>query len=738
MFKHKLHIFILFFVSVLSFSCMKEENETQKGFINLSLSERDENMVVKSLSRKYKITILNEKGETVYVDSEKNGVEKLMLFAGKYTVKAESGTAKDADFDSPHYYGEKQIDISPNQTTDVEIETQLTVIKFTVMYGEELKQYFSSYSTTVSYTGTTKKLIFAPENTKPGYFKVNPASDSFSWNTEFLAFGGQPFILQGTIPNVKANDHYIITFKLEEGSYESGGVRVIAIVVNENTTNQGDTNLDMDIKRFPEATGVGFEIDQVRNISKTDADQSLIINFAGFPSLKSVEVSYECAPLANLDSDGKYKVFDLIGALNSPTTLADLREDLHLDIEYTSIPNCQNGVQFNLTRLVEGIPAAQGVQAPYTFTFKITDISGASVFKTLTFNKIDSDMETLQPKRWEIWSKRATVSGRWKKEKPIAMTFRVWPENGPDIAILNRIVVDEVNKTFKVDVSGLTPSTTYYVQSIGEFAGNKTDRGNIVTIKTEDAPQLINGSFDRWSKGSKSEKESWYARKDASEAFWDSGNLGANTLSSVNPTEPEYNDVKDGDAAAKMTSRYVVVKFAAGNLYAGRFKALNGTTPDMEFGQKFTARPSKLKGWYKYNSVSINREGDKKGIKGKPDRFHIWMMVTTAKGMPRSHDGNGSPFDLAAIAKDGADKNVQALCFGEFHNEKIVNGVDVTPDLRMSAYEQFTIDLKYFENNLSLEPQYIVVVMSASKYGDFFTGGEGAQLLVDQLELVYE
>lgn len=739
MLKHKLYIIL--FLSIFSFSCAKIDGEgAKKGAINLSLTERDENLIVKSTPRQYKLTILNTKGEIVYSAADNNTTGDIWLFEGQYTLKAQSGTEKDAEFDAPYYYGEKAFEVVADKKVSVEVETMLKSIKFTVVFGAELDKFFSAYSTTVSNTvpsGTPKKLTFSTKDAKSGYFKENPQSSTFNWNAEFVAFGGQPFILQGTINNTKANDHYIITFKLEEGSYESGGARVVAVVANDNTLSQDDTDLNLGIKRYPEAVGEGFDIDQVKNVSKTDTDQSLIINFAGFPELKNVEVSYDCPPLSALDTEGAYRTFDLIGALNTPTVLADLREDMKLDIEYTTVENCRNAVKFDLTRLVEStITPAVGAQPPYTFTFKITDVSGSYVYKTLSFNVINSDIETLQPKRWDIWATKASISGRWKKDKPSSMSFRVWPANGgADVSFTQQVVVNNTNKTFSLNVTNLSPSTTYYVQAVAEFPG-KSDQGNIVTIKTEDNPQLINSSFDRWMKGA---KESWFPRANDAEAFWDSGNLGANTLSSVNPTEPEYNDVKDGDAAAKMTSRYVVIKFAAGNLYSGRFKALNGTTPDMEFGQKFTARPSKLKGWYKYNSVPINKEGDKKGLSGKPDRFHIWMMVTTAKNMPRPHNGNGSPFDLAAIAKNGSDKNVSALCFGEFHNEKIdASGNDITTALNMSAYESFSFDLKYFTENQSLEPQYIVVVMSASKYGDFFTGGEGAQLLIDKLELVYE
>ena len=35
-------------------------------------------------------------------------------------------------------------------------------------------------------------------------------------------------------------------------------------------------------------------------------------------------------------------------------------------------------------------------------------------------------------------------------------------------------------------------------------------------------------------------------------------------------------------------------------------------------------------------------------------------------------------------------------------------------------------------------PKYIVIVAAASKYGDYFIGGEGSTLWIDEMELVYE
>jgi len=36
------------------------------------------------------------------------------------------------------------------------------------------------------------------------------------------------------------------------------------------------------------------------------------------------------------------------------------------------------------------------------------------------------------------------------------------------------------------------------------------------------------------------------------------------------------------------------------------------------------------------------------------------------------------------------------------------------------------------------QPQYIIVVASSSKYGDYFTGGEESLLQIDNIELLYE
>ena len=52
------------------------------------------------------------------------------------------------------------------------------------------------------------------------------------------------------------------------------------------------------------------------------------------------------------------------------------------------------------------------------------------------------------------------------------------------------------------------------------------------------------------------------------------------------------------------------------------------------------------------------------------------------------------------------------------------------------GYETFTVKLDY--RDMTRTPKYIVIVAAASKYGDYFTGGVGSVLYVDEFSLVYD
>lgn len=730
-----------FCAALLLLGCSKDPLQEGEGggWVELKLDAAKENVVVKSAAAPqtaqniYKVTIYDEKDQAVkyYADHTAIG-EKLWLLSGTYRVEAICGKEIEAEFAAPYLTGSQSFTLQRDQTLPLNLSTSLMGARVSVVYDEALKPYFSDYTTAIS--NGTKTLNYGKDETRSGYFKINPETKLLTWNLELTAFGGKPFPLSGQIQNVTPNDHYKITFKMESGEYESGGVRVVAIVVNETTVSQGDTDLELGLKRYPEATGIGFEIDEVQNVVAGNRDAKMIVTLAGFPTLKSVWVTYHCPWITDRTPDAP-TTFDLVEVMKQPALQNTLKLDMFIDVSEETIQYAGNAIRFDISRLitVDGLPLTGESDQPYSFTFNMTDEDGSVMTKVLTFNKIDSDVETMQPKWWDVWAKKITVSGKWTSDaKPATLSFEYRAGEGAWTTLNPALVsVDDAAKTFSATLTGLTPNTVYSVRSVSD------KKGNTVTTRTENAPQIPYSNFDAafWSKSG----NAWYANPSSGPAFWDSGNKGATTVGTNNPTEPEYNDVHGGDAACKMESKYIVVAFAAGNLFSGQFHSVNISSkiPDMTFGQSFTGRPTHMKGYYKYNSVNIDN-GSYKGLGGKPDRFHMYIMVTSEDNMPKRFNSSGSPFDLEKIAATGTDGKVSAIAFGEFTNEKIENGVDRTPQTTMSGYLPFDITMKYFDANKTKKPTYVVVVFSASKYGDYFTGGTGSRLLIDDVELSYE
>ena len=158
---------------------------------------------------------------------------------------------------------------------------------------------------------------------------------------------------------------------------------------------------------------------------------------------------------------------------------------------------------------------------------------------------------------------------------------------------------------------------------------------------------------------------------------------------------------------------------AAGNIYTGKFikaeMSLTDPGAELDWGVPFTSRPLALTGYFKYSPVTVNK-GDHNGMSGKMDIGQIQIMLTDWD----------APFRVNTAS-------------GKFVDPKTDQGIIAygTLDLNStSSYEQFTIELDY--RDLTRIPKYIVIVAAASKYGDYFTGGVGSTLYLDEFEFVYD
>ena len=106
-------------------------------------------------------------------------------------------------------------------------------------------------------------------------------------------------------------------------------------------------------------------------------------------------------------------------------------------------------------------------------------------------------------------------------------------------------------------------------------------------------------------------------------------------------------------------------------------------------------------------------------MSGKQDSCHIYIALLdwTAPHVVDSKYTNKN-IDLSV-------NNKSIIAFGEVKDSRT-----------MTNYEAFNIQLDYRDKEKI--PSYILIVATASKYGDYFTGAEGSVLLIDEFDLGFD
>ncbi len=259
------------------------------------------------------------------------------------------------------------------------------------------------------------------------------------------------------------------------------------------------------------------------------------------------------------------------------------------------------------------------------------------------------------------------------------------------------------------DIRGLEEGTEYMVRlTNGELISKEK---TFTTGKIEEIPNL---NFDSWYMNGKA----WIPNESGGEYIWDTANPGTAGLGYV-PTTPETSDVVKGKAARLETQLANVLgikKLAAGNIYTGKFGKIAGVGAELNWGVPFKARPLALKGYWKYSPKEIDRaESPYSDMKGKTDVCQVQIFLTDWAG----------PFLISTSKKQ----------FVNYERGDIIARGEITTSETHGDYVEFTIPLVYRDYRI---PTYVVISGAASKYGDYFTGGVGSVLLLDEFELIYD
>ena len=161
-----------------------------------------------------------------------------------------------------------------------------------------------------------------------------------------------------------------------------------------------------------------------------------------------------------------------------------------------------------------------------------------------------------------------------------------------------------------------------------------------------------------------------------------------------------------------------MIALAAGNIYTGDFGKIAGLGAELTWGTPFSSRPLSLKGYYKYQPVTIDRvKPPYEAMKGQTDICQIQVFITDWDAPFTVNTNTGTFVD--------AENDPGIIAYGKLETSG-----------SSDEYQSFTIPLEY--RDLERKPKYIVISACASRYGDYFTGGVGSVLYVDEFELVYD
>lgn len=708
MLKMKQYIYgCLCLLALLLTACNNERDSlVPTGMLYLNVGT-DQTVLTKAeiavTNEKLKVYIINSEEDTTtysdYISELRN--KKLVLPAGTYKIAVSSNQSQDAAWETPFYAGETEVEVKAGEITNAKVVCRIANTKVSVTYSEGVSQYFIDYNTTVS--NSSGYLLYLRDEYRAGFF----APEKLTADLKLINKDGNAFTLHRVFTDIKERYHYILNFKIGEDTEDEAGADFDISVDDKAETVEVTITIkeeDLDNNSAPKLTLTGF-IDNKISFKKTEdpviTSGSLHIKLAQNLQCLGVTIDSEQPELSIVKS------FDLMKL--DPATKTVLTD---LDFPGLDLSKQNKKFDLNFDAFAKHLdPLPDNRTATHTITFFVMDdLNQEAEIKIIYEVKPDVQIMLLDPNPWAKFVVLKANTGDTEKR-----AFWIRKRGEAEYRKIEENIVVGKDGDFSVIVKDLLPKTEYEYYATSGEASETTP----ASFTTEDMPIVPNLSFDDWCKSDKS----WMPNAEGSTTFWDSGNKGANVdpFGTHNPTSPEDSHLVltgTDKHAIRMQADVVFTKFAAGNVYSGTFGSVVGTTGAiLNFGQPYTGKPTKLSGWYQYTTGIINN-GNYNNQSGKNDQCNIYVILLDW----------AAPFTVNTSTNTFIDRNPetnsQIIGYGEFISDKSVD-----------KYTKLDIDIKYYKEK---RPSYILIVASASRYGDYFTGSTNSILFLDEFELSFD
>lgn len=652
-----------------------------------------------NLENNCEIRIYSGKGLIRYYKGVAQMPEELQLTSGGYTVRVNAGDSVPASFDKSYYKGENSFEITTGNITNQEIKCKIANVLAAVKFSDNVNELFKSYTMTVS----TKfgSLDFTQDNIGAiGYYMLSAGETSFQWNFSGILQNGKEF-KKSDVVDAESATRYDLKLNFDTDGYEDGGA---ALEVTVDVTPLETIEDEIEFKQRPSFRGVGFDFSSPY-IYALNSTNELAYKIAVTSALTDATLSCD-------------KLMDW-GFESNTLQLANISEEDRLPLEekglrLTPAFNEETGAGILTVALTSAlIQKITTEETSYTLALTATDAEGKTNSATLSIIVSDVAVLTTDVHIVDVWTSKAVLRGELIYETTEHLSFNYRIKGSANWENVDA-VRDGETMNISAELTDLQPGTEYEYQALSGV----TPSAVICSFSTEVATQLPNSGFENWSGTSP-----LWIYGEGEEMFWDSGNKGSSTMSKNVTTYIDREGLNGGKRAAQLKSQFVgigtfVGKFAAGNLFTGKFVGTEDTTQGiLDFGREFTSRPSELSIWYRATLGIIDYSETDMAPKGIQDTAIVYIALT---------DWN-APIEVHTKDKTTlfSKSDPHIIAYGELIIDKNVND-----------WTNYKIKLDY--RSLSRKPKYILVVASASKYGDYYTGSTDSMLWLDDFELIYE
>lgn len=728
--------FILITCFLFCLGACKDEKDLMgnQGNLQLSVAMSDKISVATralsgeeqtALEQNCKVRIFNEKALVRKYQGTANVPASIPLASGNYSVRVTAGDSVAASFEKRFFEGKKEFAVSKGEDTTVEVQCGIanTVVAFT--WDESLKEVFKGDYKVVVSSATGELEYSSAQADAKGYFSLPADNRKLKLKFSATQISGKPYTVEKELDDTQPATLYNLTYKYSATEQGATGGASIAIEVNEEPLEEQETSVS--IKQRPviickNAENAEFDLAQPMYL-ETNAKEA-------YRLVISTSSPLEHAVLQN----DKFSSYGLVNAFDMMQLKADEKAALEAAGISFKTPSAvlEKGGTWEILFSEAIIGKMTGQEGETTTLLTATDRNGKQRIVKWRIIASNATVVTTEPIPYEIWASKATLHG--KVAGTLAATPKFQYRVKSSGASWTTVDADLAKSTFSKEITGLTPGTTYEYQAMdGTQASSVT-----CEFTTEVAFQPENASFEDWHQEDGKVICPWSTGADS--PFWDTGNWGSTTLSTsgniTQSTTEVWSGAQPGSYAALLTSKKIVIKFAAGNIFTGKYLATDGTDGVLGWGRPCTSRPKALKVYVRYEPGSVDNGGDKIA-KGKTDKGIVYVAVGDWAGQTYNDKGTW-PFVVQT-------KNASSLFStekGTYSGDGIIAYGENTFDEAYSengGYKELTINLDYdnFGGN-QRKPTSIIIVASASKFGDYFQGSTGSKMWLDDMELIYE